>query len=157
MQWSQGNGIPFHDERRVLTSLGKRRTILLHELLARGNPSSLCAALVLTRNSRRSPYGASPVAAQSRVEDHRVILEELVWIATSRRPEPAGRPPTSRDRRRGGDIGRDVLPVEEPDGDTRFVPKHCRMTQISIKATRNARSRVKNPKTHSRRHHRRCY
>lgn len=112
-------------ERWELTGLGKRRAVLLYELLARGNTSPLGAALFLTRNSRSCPYTASPVTAQSSIDNRPMVLEELERVATARRPEPTGCPPPSRHRRRGRDIGRDLVPREEPDGDTRIVPKHC--------------------------------
>ena len=106
------------------TSLGKRRAIIPYISLARGNPSSLCAALFLSWHARRRPGRTCPVTAQGRVEDDPMILEELERIAAARGPERARRPPVIRNRRPGGDIGRDVLPREERDGDTRVVPKH---------------------------------
>jgi len=118
-----------------LTGLGKCRAVLPHKLFAGGDPGSLCAALFLTRNARRRPHRARPVTAQGGVNDRRLVLEDLERIASILGPERAGRPPICGNRRRGGDIGRDVLPGEEPDGDTRVVPKHCRTTQISIQAT----------------------
>lgn len=113
------------DGKKGLTGLGKRRAVLLYELLARGNPSPLCAALILTRNSRSCPYAAGPVTAQSSIENRPMVLEELERVAAARRPERTGCPPSFRHRRRGGDIGRDVSSREEIDGDTRVVPKHC--------------------------------
>jgi hypothetical protein len=121
MQWREG----MEEEKRELTGLGKCRAVLLHKLLARGDPSSLCAALILTRNSRSRPDAAGPITAKRSVEDHPVVLEELEWVASARWPERAGCPPSIGYRRRGGDIRRDALPGEEPDGDARVVPKHC--------------------------------
>ena len=109
-----------------LTGLGKRRAVLLHELFAGGDPGSLRATLLLTRNTRRGPHGARPVTAQSGVEDRGLVLEDLERIAGVRGPERAGRPPIRGNRRRSGDVGRNALPGEEPDGDARVVPKHCR-------------------------------
>jgi hypothetical protein len=75
------------DGKKELTGLGKRRAVLLHELLARGNPSPLCAALILTRNSRSCPYTAGPVTAQSSIDNRAMVLEELERVATARGPE----------------------------------------------------------------------
>jgi len=106
-------------------SLGKSRAVLLHKLFAGGDPGSLRAALFLTRDTRRRPHRARPVTAQGGVKDRRLVLEDLERVASILGPERAGRPPICGNRRRRGDIGRDVLPGEEPDGDTRVVPKHC--------------------------------
>ena len=138
MQWNQRKG------KEGLTGFGKCRAVLPYKLLARGDPSPLCAALFLARDSRSCPNTGSPVTAQSSVEDHAVVLEELERVAIAGRPERARRPPSIRYWCRGGDIGRDVLPGEEPDGNTRVVPEHCQWAQISIKATPKVRSRVKN-------------
>ena len=122
-----------------LTGLGKCRAILLHVLLTRGDPSLLCAALCLTRDTRRRPYRACPITAQSGVEDHPVVLEELERIASAGGQERAGLPPTIRNRGRCGDIGRDALPVKKPDGYTRIVPKHCQGPKLVSRATPKAR------------------
>ena len=122
-----------------LTGLGKCRAILLHVLLARGDPSSLCTALFLTWDTRCRPYTACPITTQSGVEDHPVVLEELERTASAGGPERAGYTPTARNRSGGGYIGRDAFPVKEPDGYTRIVPKHCQGPKLVSRATPKGR------------------
>jgi len=128
-------------------SLGKRRAIIACVSLARGDPSSLCTALILSRDARRCPDRARPVTAQGGVEDDPMILEELERIAAARGPERARRPPVIRNRRSGGDIGRDILPGEEPDRDTQVVPKHREDTTPVIVERRSERVGLTRPHT----------
>jgi hypothetical protein len=114
------------ERERRRTSFGECRAILLHELLARGDARSLRAALILARNTSCRPYGPGPIAAQGGVKDGTVALEELEWVAATCRDGCDGCTPTRRNGRLRCDVGRDVLPGEEPNRDPRVVPKHCR-------------------------------
>jgi hypothetical protein len=132
-------------ERGKLTSIGKRRAILLYILLARGDPSSLCATLFLTRGTRRRPCIACPIAAQSGVENHPVVLEELERIASAGRPERGGCIPTFRNGSRVGDIGRNIIPIKEPYGYPRIVPKHCQNQGTKLVSTATPKARLGSP------------
>jgi len=103
---------------------GKRSAVLLHELIARWDTRYLRAALVLAWNTSIGPHSASPITAKGSVEDSTVVLEELERIAVGSRPECAGRAPITRNGSLSGDVGWDVLPIKEINGDTRVVPKH---------------------------------
>ena len=104
------------------TGFGKCSAVLLYVLGARGDPSLCCAALFLSGHSGRCPHATRPVTAEGGVKDRRMILEKLERVAGARGPERAGRAP----RRGYGsiccDIGRDVVPGEEPDLDATVVP-----------------------------------
>lgn len=134
-----------NEEWGELTSIGKCRAILLHVLLTRGDPSSLCATLFLTWGTRRRPCTACPIAAQSGVENHPVVLEELERIASAGRPERGGCIPTFRNGSRVGDIGRNIIPIKEPDGYPRIVPKHCQNQGTKLASTATPKARLGSP------------
>lgn len=52
-------------------------------------------------------------------------VEELERGAVSHGPKGHGSPPVVWQGRVGGDVGRDIVPREEPDGDALVHPLHC--------------------------------
>ena len=93
--------------------------ILAHILLAGADTSTGSTARSVPSTGR-----AGPITTEGRVEDGKVILEELPRIAGGRRVEGHGLVPGAGERSTIRDILGDFVAREKVDRDARVVPLH---------------------------------
>jgi len=77
-----------------------------------------------TPRAAPSTRGASPITTEGSVNDRKVILEELPWVAGGCRIVRNRFMPGVREWGTFLDIRRDLVTREEVDGDARVIPLH---------------------------------
>ena len=119
MQESRFNTVSADMERILLTGLVKCLPILTHILLAGAEPGA-------RRTTRPGPSTsrASPITTEGGVNDGKVVLEELPWIAGGRRVVGNGLAPGVGERCTVRDILGYRVAREKVDGDARIIPLH---------------------------------